>query len=454
MLAAIPVLFAPLCTLAPGPGAQEGREAAFPELHLTLTLPDLEGLEEVERRGEEGSWSGHLGERELDIGLILFEDAEYWLEPGDVTDAIVDWLRQQSDFDVTRSTNLQGPYGYAAYASVMEGTLPAKGSKPAGAQVLLGGLLEDAGYLLYVECRPAPDQEAQDAIDVFLEEGVAYDGPERDPNWTDEEVLARWLRDAPDDLHEDFEQAMKKSSQRKKIIIRTDHYLIMTNASSGKFAKKLEENYDEIREVYPFPEVEGRRLMPIFLFRNREEYNDYFVKVAQTTRESAAKSKGHSWRDYYATWYEAPNDPVHIHEMTHQVFKNRLHLGGGGSWFQEGVAEYIETSDNDRNDAARLVKNGEHVPLREFVRLESLLGSSQADVRGQGGAGDAYKQAALLVEFLRESKFGEDKFEQYLQTMGKVPSRNVDKIDAAFTSVYGVGIDGVEAEWREYCTKR
>ena len=28
-------------------------------------------------------------------------------------------------------------------------------------------------------------------------------------------------------------------------------------------------------------------------------------------------------KNFYATWYEAPKDPVHIHELTHQLFKNR-----------------------------------------------------------------------------------------------------------------------------------
>ena len=111
------------------------------------------------------------------------------------------------------------------------------------------------------------------------------------------------------------------------------------------------------------------------------------------TRDNAAKSKGHAWRDYYATYYDSPVDPVHIHEMTHQLFANRLHLNGGGSWFQEGVAEDICTSKNDRNVTASQVKKGRHVPLPEFVKIPSLLYSSQAKVTGEGGAaGDQSEQ--------------------------------------------------------------
>ena len=456
MLAAIPFLAAPLGLALRAAAPPVQHEASFPEQHLTLTLPALEDFEEHEGRNQDGLWTGRIGDHDLVIGLALYDAADNRLvEPGDVTDFVVDYLRGQAQFDVLDALYLQGTYGHATYASLIKGELPEDSRRPAGIQYLLGGLLEESGYLLYLECRPEPDDPITASIEAFLNEGFAYDGPVRDPNWTDDEVEARWLRDAPDDLHEDFQKAMKKSSQRKKIIIRTDHYLVMTNSSGGKaFAKKLEQYYDEIREVYPFPEVEGRRLMPIFLFRGPEQYYDYYVKVAKAARSSAEKSKGHAWRDYYATWYEAPNDPVHIHEMTHQVFKNRLRLSGGGSWFQEGVAEYIETSENDRNDAARRVKKGEHVPLREFVQLSSLLGSSTEDVRGQGGAGDAYKQAALLIEFLRESKFGKDGFAGFLRTMGKVPRGDEERINAAFRASYGLGIEELEAEWKKYCGKR
>ena len=292
-------------------------------------------------------------------------------------------------------------------------------------------------------------------IEAFFDKGVRYDGPVRDPEWTDEEVVERWVRDVPAELHGDFEFAVSKPGTRKKAIVRTEHYLIMGNSSGARgFGKKAEGYYKEIKKVFPFDEVQGRRLMPIFLFRTPDDYFAFYAHIAGVSLESARKSKGHAWRDYYATWYEAPNDPVHIHEMTHQIFKNRLRLSGGGSWFQEGVAEYIETSDNERNNAARLVKKGDHVPLRQFVQLPSLLGSSVEDVRGRGGAGDAYKQAALLIEFLRESKFGKKRFEDFLCVMGKVPRGDEERIEAAFRAVYEVGIDELEAEWREWAEKR
>jgi hypothetical protein len=265
-----------------------------------------------------------------------------------------------------------------------------------------------------------------------------------DPKWTDAEALERWKRDAPEATHAKYEGA-----------IRTKHYLILTNSSGGDlFAKKMEECYEAIKKTYPFEEKPDERLMPVFLFRTPDEYYDYYAAIASRPREDAEKSKGHAWRDYYATYYESPNDPVHVHEATHQIFANKLKLGGGGSWFQEGVAEYMSSSANDRNIAARLVKKGRHVPLARFVETKSLLFSAKAGVSGDDAASSQYDQAALLIEFLRESKALADKFQDFVHAVGKVKRNDVPAIEKAVQSVYGVGLAGLEEQWVAYCKKR
>ena len=119
--------------------------------------------------------------------------------------------------------------------------------------------------------------------------------------------------------------------------------------------------------------------------------------------------------------------------------------GGGG--------EYIETDPNDRNVVARMVRDGE-ASLRELVSLGSLLHSSQDSVRGGSAAGDNYKLASLLIEFLRESDFGEGKFEDFLYTLGKVRRGDLEEIEAGFLKVYGATLLEVEQAWRAYCKAR
>lgn len=452
--------------------APADRTRAFEALGLTITLPEGADLLEAHPQDprKKGSWLGTLGDGKVEIALYVLPKDEFFLEePEDVTDLAAENLRRGGypGFHWEAEALRKGSFGHAPYAHLARGGLRraaprggagggarGKTSPPGGAAapplvgsfLCIGGTLERAGWVLETTLRPAvSDDEAEQVLDE-LASGVRYEGPRRDPKWTREEARARWLRDAPEKVHDKL----------RLPVLQTDHYVILTNSSGGKaFAKKMEDCYRRIHRVYPFDEVEGRRRMPVFLFRTRQEYFEYYAKIAGVSIEDARKSKGHSWRDYYATWYEAPNDPVHIHEATHQIFANRLRLGGAGSWFQEGVATYMGTTRNDRNVAANLVRKGRHVPLREFVAIPSLLYSA-SDRRTTGGseAADHYKQAGLFIEFLCESRFGKAKFPAFLRAVGRLPANDVDAIDAAALEVYGTDLDGLDAAFVKYCKRR
>jgi len=445
-----------LAAASAGPARDDG--ATFPDLGLTLRLPALEGAHEVpvEEDGPyRGSWAGQLGESEVGIDLIVLSREEFGFhEPGGVSEEIVGFLRKAEAFDVDDSSYVEGPFGAAPYAAIVEGPITDAGQE-VGHQLVLGGLLPEHGYALHVTATPAPGEADLDTLRGFLAKGVAYDGPLREAEWTNEEAEARWLRDAPDDLHEDFTRNLKKKAWVKKSLLRTDHYLILTNSDGGKkFGQQMEKNHDAIQKLFPFEEVEGMRLMPVFLFKLDEDYFRYTAKITGMSVEEARRTGGHAWRDYYACWYEAPGDPVHIHEQTHQIFHNRLFLNGGGSWFQEGVAEYVETSENERNVVANLIGKGQGIPLVDFVQMESLVFSSESDRKtGGSAAGDAYKQAALLIEFLREGprKSG---FERFLQVIGHTPSGDLQAIRDGFQRVYGATLEELDQEFQRYCDKR
>ncbi len=467
-----PLLFLVLVSLgAPSPRSES---LEFADLDLRIDPPPLEGLAfsaevpqaitstEEEQQGLadslHGLWTGKLGESEVAVGVYLYDELNPSInEPGDVSDEAVADLRELDGSWVEVGAWYEGGarYGYAPLVKVVEAEWAPGEGRASGAQFLLAGLLTSKGYVLHVRCDPVLDGGDRKVLLKYFRTGIHYDGPERDADWTQEEAKERWIRDMPESMHEDFLFQLSKPKFAKKAVIRTENYIVLTNSSSGKnFAQQLEENYEEIRATFPFEEVEGQRLMPIYLFRTRGQYKQFFAQIAGISLERAGKSGGHAWRDYYATWYEAPGDPVHIHECTHQIFHNRLGLGGAGSWYQEGVAEYMETADNERNTAARLVKKGEHTPLAEFVTLKSLLHSSKDGVKGGSAAGQHYKQAALLIEFLRESKFGKGKFTDFIFTMGRIPRNDEEAIEAAFRRIYGLGFEGMDAEWQEYCERR
>ena len=141
-----------------------------------------------------------------------------------------------------------------------------------------------------------------------------------------------------------IQEVFTPEEQKKVEVFRSRYYLILTDSSAGKsFAKILDEQvYEGFRKLFPFEDQEDQRLMAIYLFRTREGYFGFCERVPKWDRKKAEQSAGHAWKDYYATSYTSPRDAVHFHEGAHQIMSNRLKLGGGGSWYQEGVAEYYE----------------------------------------------------------------------------------------------------------------
>lgn len=171
-------------------------------------------------------------------------------------------------------------------------------------------------------------------------------------------------------------------------------------------------------------------------------------------REEAEASGGVAYRDFHATWYEAPKDPVHIHELTHQLFENRLFLGGGGSWFQEGVAEFMCTNKTERKAIKRLVKRERHVPFEEFLTLRSLLGGSKVRQDGSSGADEAYLQAACLIEFVSASRATKGKLQDFIHAAGKTPYNDLAAIERALESSLGMSIAEFEEAFVAYWKKR
>ena len=449
-------LLSPLLPLPPQESLHAQETVELDGLGLRLDFSDFEEIDGRTFGGGQlrGAWTGSLGGAQVVLDVLAF-DAKDWgfREPGGVANEVVGFLRDDGDLTVDGSGYHEGPYGHAEYLSVVTGPL-VEGDEVTGRQFVAAGLLPDHGYALHARVRPETE-EAVKAFQDFLTEGIRYDGEVRDVEWTLDELRARWQADTPPEMHADFLKNLSKKAWVKKAVLRTDHYVILTNASGGKnFARKLEENYREIAKIFPFEDSEAMRLMPVFLFRDVEDYNDFCVKMGMS-RGNAGRSAGHAWKDYYATMYRSPNDPVHIHEQTHQLFANRLFLNGGGSWFQEGVAEYVESSENDRNVIARDVKRGRHTPLAEFFALRSLLFQDEEAVSDDTSqAADHYKQAALLIEFLRDGKWGAGKFDRFLTTVGHTRRNDIPAIRQAFLDIYGVTIEGLDQAFQDYCKKR
>ncbi|MFT4538600.1 MAG: hypothetical protein ACI835_001036 [Planctomycetota bacterium] len=438
------------------PEVVTGDRFEFPDQQLTFTLHGLNGFEYKEDKGKgqmRGRWRGEYGERDITIELWVLSRKRLGMEsPQDVVSLIEDnKQRRQASAKVPFTFQEQlffgGRYGYFSYGSVGIHT-EYEETKPISTNIVWGGLLQEEGYAFEIKAKPALLAEHREVILTCLKKGIQYSGPEIDPNWTDEEAEERWKAIAPDKLAD---------KAKKFNCIRTEHYVILTNMKGNtpkKFGEVMEECYENIRTVFPFEDVPGQRLLPVYLFREREEYIGFLMKVVGFSREQSEKTGGVAFSDCYATMFNSKSDPVHIHEATHQIFKNRLNLGGGGSWYQEGMAEYVCSEPNDFNPVRNLVKKGKVVPLRELMAMKSLLFSSEDNNKGGSAAGDAYNQAGLLIEFLRQSDFKPTRFQAFVKEVGLIGRNNVPAIEKAIFRTLGVSIEELEEVFIEYCSKK
>jgi hypothetical protein len=412
------------------------------EFRLTCTN-DLERLEstdpDVIRR-----YAGMVGDKKLRVRVWLNEKydpnrlgPEDYLDGWERANNTKEWsLHFDERFDVEGSF---GTYPYAEYAS---GLLRELGDHPGSwTKFLLAFMVPCGACAIDVWIDGEASAEETKAIKDSLTHHVLVEGTPRDPKWSDAEARERWEKDVPPEARKD---AMLP-------VIRTAHYIVLTNAFGGAlFGKKMEENYAKIQATYPFKEHKGRRLLPIFLFRSEDQYNAFCVSTKSGWEHV---SKGHASKDYYATWFESPNDPVHVHEATHQIFMNRLRLWGA-SWFDEGLAEYMSTSHSSRNVIAQLVVNGRAVRLPDFMKISSLLRDSSSSNTGPSGSSEHYSEAALLIEFLRESKAFKPKFPDFLKKVGGLRGGSFDEVQVAVKESLGVDVDALDKAFVEYCRKR
>jgi hypothetical protein len=413
---------------------------------LTLELPPIDDLETKPAETKTlARWMlGKLGGKQFELEVWLLPDKEYRCdEPAEVVDFMQAYFRDERKtkaFTSLERDELEGAFGARTYAEFGHASFLPDGDGAAESTLLmLGAVLPGKSCCVTITLEPKASADELTLLRGALTKGAVFAGKPPDPKWTDAEAKARWEANVP--------AAARKDELRPPI--RTAHYIVLTNSASGAlFGKKMEENYAKIRATFPFPERKGRRLLPVFLFRSNEQYQ-LFCKAE--FKESMTGTKGHAWRDYYATSYESPNDPVHIHESTHQLFINRIHRALGGSWFQEGLAEYMCTGRGDRNAVALQVAKGRMPRLRQLMAIDDLIGGWSG---GNGPAVDGYTLytlASLWIEFVHDSKETKGKFADFVDRVGRVEAAHAAE---AVQESLGIGVDELDRKFTQYCVGR
>ncbi|MCK6479339.1 MAG: hypothetical protein L6R43_04060 [Planctomycetes bacterium] len=211
-----------------------------------------------------------------------------------------------------------------------------------------------------------------------------------------------WRRSEEEEIASAFGKERAKQVKR----IETPRFDVYTDskAAVSKFPKALEACYGFVKEALGVGEMEEK--LPVYIFQNPTLYVEFTVRSTGWTKEQAEDTAGHGSGRYFATYYQAPETPTVVHELTHSVF-HRTEGPWGGSWFQEGVAVFVEHLWQKRSaaeDFAPRLRSGQYVPLRRFTAMQTLV--AEKDVKGGAGTADSlYLQAGAFHEFLARGPY-------------------------------------------------
>lgn len=329
------------------------------------------------------------------------------------------------------------PPAGADYLELRDGTL------------LEGFWIEDTSTHIFFQVRGESKERKVKHSDI-ARFGLTFPSEEEriaaDPNWSEERV-ARAIADK-------FLEEEAKDID----VVRSKHYIIFSTASGAdRMVKAMEEIYKAFEKTFPFDEPESAPLLPIYLLKDHGQYTEWSMRSANWSREQAARSAGHAYRDYFATYFTGSADATMYHEAGHQLVGNRLMLNGGGSWFQEGMAVYFEDkwkkSKRLSSVASGMIKSDRYTKFRELFEVESLLHSEGDSNRGSI-AGQRYTQSGTIIHFLAEGKlkknFGKmlDELRNYRMNQARGDTVVEEHMwDTIFRKAYGLNIDEVEALW-------
>ncbi len=235
---------------------------------------------------------------------------------------------------------------------------------------------------------------------------------------------------------------------RKTKEIETDHFVIWTDSKAArkKFPKALEKTYEFVCQELGIDGFEGK--LPVYIFQNSDLYAAFCVRKGWS-KGAALATAGHASASYFATYYQAPDSAVVTHELTHSIF-NRARGVGGGSWFQEGVAVYVEERWQKRSPAvmfAPALRSGKFVPLPQLIQTKRLIGGE--DIKGgAGSAGALYSQAGAFFEFLLRGPFAKLRPEaiRSLAVLDYTRSDVVPELE----KILGATIEEIEDLWIEW----
>jgi hypothetical protein len=426
----------------------EQRKHVFSELQLELTLPALEALEQtVAPSDKRAEWSGKLGEATVRIRVAPHDIGdEHCTEPEDVAEAVAQEMRDElkksgepllERLRFRALEALPGRYGHATHAAL----LSAETSDPAqpgvrGGMWIVAGLLAGSAYTVRIDATPLPQGAQLEALLTFARTGIVYAGAVRDTRWTDAEAAERWKRFMPEYMPRELDK-----------VVRTPHYIILSNASGAeRYGKRLEERYALFQKQLAFPEIESRRLLPVFYMRTATDLHG-LVSSWMGLNHWNKDVDAFTFHDFYVTSADSNEEFEEFAEMAEQLWRNRVRANGGGMWLCRGFATLLGYPPSQRTITASQLKKGRFTPLADL--FDDAAWGRRTNTEMPYG-----EQMSFFVEYLREAKGYKEKFAAVIQTVGMLPSDDPELMAAELTKLLGTDLKGLEKDWIAWCAKR
>jgi hypothetical protein len=232
----------------------------------------------------------------------------------------------------------------------------------------------------------------------------------------------------------------------------TKHFDLFTDsrAAREKFTEGLETTYDFVKKTLGTPEMTEK--LPVYLFQNKTLYEEFCVRVIGWTQKKAQDTGGVGSGRWFATYYQAPEAPVIAHELTHSIF-HRMVGWSGGSWFQEGVAGYVEYLWQKRRPAVEFaprLRGGQFFPLKKFLAVPVLI-DQEVVTGGAGNSDSLYFQAAAFYEFLFRGPHREA-WAKAQPILAKIEVDDAMRPDLV-AKLLGMPIEALEKSWIEWGSK-
>jgi hypothetical protein len=412
---------------------------------IDLVLPELAGLRlEVTGGTMKRKWVLRTDRQKVWIRVHVYPAT---LLPSPDPADVIDYETVQLDlFDralenegVRRVEYVKGVKGGQAAGAIGVGiaTHPSYG---VGEFQVFGGVLRDAAFAVSVVRFGDADPAVRAALSRFLRSGIRAETTLPSPSWGDAQQVRTWIdRVIPVELGpKDF-----------SVVLRTPHFILISDTKPTKGAAAvLEGTYEAVRKMVPFEEPAQRALIPGLLFETDAGYASFCDRTSGEP-VPARRSSGHSRLECFAVSAEGDVERRLRHEAGHQIFRMRVRRFGGGSWLQEGLAEYLATTPERRRTFRREAASDELRPFEELVRTESLL----TDANSDAAAGNAYLQAACMIEFLRDGAFHPDRFPTLIDEVGRIQGGHPDQVVEAIRRIYGVEPAEIGRAWEESRTR-